>query len=100
MLFREVTSSESPTGRGLLEWVPLHIGWIAEAGGPKAEELRAARGLEIALAREGARVEAADYSGDGSMLFAELAKSLAVLAFRPAGVRFVGHHWEAPQPVR
>jgi hypothetical protein len=85
------------TPHPLYDWlalaVPLALGELAAQGGPTRRHWEAAQRWGVTLAEKGDQILYRDK--ETAALASTLARTLAVLAYAPGGVRFGPHHWEA-----
>ena len=76
--------------------VPLWIAEIERAGGPSDEDYQTCRDFAGTLAEKGDRIlYRSKVKGETAQLFNALARSIAVMAFCPGGIRLFGMRWEA-----
>ncbi len=75
--------------------VPAWIGVLREAGAAARAMARSAAEAVMAAADLAALDPHGDQSWDTDLAFDALARSLALDAYRPGGVTYLGAHWEA-----
>jgi hypothetical protein len=93
---REEFETKSTLLGGMLEVaVPLRIAEIERAGGPSEQDLAEARSFAPTLGEKGDVLQFGGRKGEAADLFNRLARALAVLAFCPGGVTFLGTRYEA-----
>lgn len=74
--------------------IPLRIMQFAAQGGPTAQDFERARDFGPVLAEKGDVLQfGGKHKGEAAQLFNELARTIAVIAFQPGGVKFAGDHW-------
>jgi hypothetical protein len=79
--------------------VPLRILEYRGRGGPGPEDVERARRAARTVAEKGdILMFRGAKPGQTAEVFNALADGLAVLAFCPGGVKFLGQHWEADRP--
>lgn len=76
--------------------VPLRIIDYKRQGGPTDDDRERARRTGHLIAEKGDVLQfRGKKKGEAAEIFNALADGLAVLAFCPGGVKFLGHHWDA-----
>lgn len=80
--------------------VPLAIAELQSRGGPTDRDVAEARAFSSELGSRGDILLYGGRRGEAAALFARLARALAVGAFCPGGVSFVGARWEAEEDIR
>lgn len=75
--------------------IPLRIMQFEKQGGPTGTDFDRARDFGPVLAEKGDVLQfGGKHKGEAAQLFNELARTIAVLAFQPGGVKFGGDHWQ------
>src|SRR5215467_15934488 len=75
--------------------LPLAIGLMHQRSGPKKADFELARDFGGVLAHKGDVLMFGGKQGEVADLVNRLVHALAVSAFLPGGVTFLGDHWEA-----
>jgi len=74
--------------------LPFEIDRLRRLGGPSQANFDAAQKFAAVLGSKGDVLQFGGKTGEAAELFNRLVQSLAVLAFLPGGVTFLGDHWE------